>query len=63
MSSYRQILLAEWLNTHQNNSGFLMRSPRMNKHLSVLVDALVREPRLFRRVYLFEDATSQPKDS
>lgn len=45
MSSYGQILSAECLNAHQNNLGFLMRSPRTNEHLSVLMDALVRETR------------------
>ena len=47
----------------RSNWAFLMRSPRMNEHLSVLMGDLVRELEQFRKEYLFEDAVSQLKDS
>ena len=63
MSNYRQILLVKWLNTCQSNLDFLTRSPRMNEYLSGLMGIPIRELGQYKRVYLFEDATFQLKDS
>ena len=63
MSNYGQILLVKWLNTCQSNSAFLVRSPRMNEHLSVLVGIPIRELGQSKRMYLFEDNIFQLKDS